>query len=52
MKNRSTFNNNFINKNREKSSEIVDFQELVKIKESKYKRKKRNFKREYRRKYF
>jgi hypothetical protein len=52
MKNRSTFDNISKNKNREKSSEIVDFQELVKIKESKYKRKKRNFKREYRRKYF
>jgi len=51
MKNRSTFDNNFKNKDQEKFLEIVNFQDLVEIKESRYKRRKRNFKREYQRKY-
>ena len=52
MKNRSTFDNNFKNKDQEKFLEIVNFQDLVEIKESRYKRRKSNFKKEYRRKYF
>jgi len=51
MINKNSFENHISNGESD-LVKAVEFQELVKIKQKRYKRKKSNFKKEYRRKYF
>lgn len=50
MRSRSIFNN-YIGEDEKELLKITEYQDLLEMKEKKYKRKKSNFKREYRRKY-